>query len=182
VPDFLALPLFLPGLAVVALLGLVVCRWLAARLECSRLHAWIMVVSLGIVVAATLTPLRAALDQGPTGPKPCDLSRIWFAPLDVYLRPGDIPGNVLMFIPLGVALGLLPASPARVPLILGALLLPVIVEGTQLVATALDRACQSGDVVDNLAGLVAGLLLGSASAAIGSAIAARRGRRARPAR
>jgi glycopeptide antibiotics resistance protein len=179
-PDFLALPLFLPGLAAVALLGLVVCRWLAVRLGCSPLHAWILVVSLGIVLAATLTPLRAALDQGPTGPKPCDLSRIWFAPLEVYLRPGDIPGNVLMFIPLGLALGLLPASRARVPLILGALLLPVVVETTQLVATVLDRACQSGDVVDNLAGLVAGLLVGSVAAAIGSAVAAFRARRVRP--
>jgi glycopeptide antibiotics resistance protein len=181
-PDFLALPLFLPGLAILALLGLVVCRWVASRLACSPLHAWILLVSLAIVLAATLTHLRAALDQGPTGPKPCDFSRIWFAPLEVYLRPGDIPGNVLMFIPLGVALGLLPASRARIPLILGALLLPVVVETTQLAATVLDRACQSGDVVDNLAGLVVGLFVGGVAAAIGNGIAALRRRGSQPER
>ena len=179
-PDFESLPLFLPALAVAALLGLVMSRWLAARLGCSPLHAWILVVSLGIVLAATLTPLRAALDEGPTGPKPCDLSRLWFAPLDVYLRPGDIPGNVLMFIPLGLFLGLLPASRGRGPLIVGALLLPVAIEATQLAATALDRACQSGDVVDNLAGLIAGLLVGSVAAAIGGAISAWSARRRPP--
>lgn len=179
-PDFLAVPLFLPGLAVAAILGLVVCRRLARTLGCSPLHAWFLVVSLGIVLAATLTPLRAALDQGATGPKPCDLSRIWFAPLADYLRPGDIAGNVLMFMPLGFALGLLPPSGARTPLIAGGLLLPVVIETSQLAAGVLDRACQSGDVVDNLAGLVGGLLLGTVAAALGSVAAALGGRRTRP--
>jgi glycopeptide antibiotics resistance protein len=166
-PDFLAVPLFLPGLAVTALLGLVVRHWLAAELGCSPLHAWILVVSLGIVLAATLTPLRAALVDGATGPTACDLSRIGFAPLAAYLRPGDIAGNVLMFMPLGLAVRLLPPSGHRTRLIAGLFLLPVVIEASQLAAGFLARACQSGDVVDNLAGLVAGLLLGSFAAALG---------------
>jgi glycopeptide antibiotics resistance protein len=105
---------------------------------------------------------------------------MWFAPLDVYLRPGDIAFNVLLFIPLGLALGLLPPSKARVPLIVGALLLPAVIEATQLAARALDRACQSGDVVDNLTGLLIGLVVGGAAAALGGAIAGWRGRRVRP--
>ena len=181
-PGFLAVPWFLPGLAVAALLGLVVCRRLAATLGCTPLHAWFLVVSLGIVLAATLTPLRDALDQGATGPKPCDLSRIWFAPLADYLRPGDIAGNVLMFIPLGLALGFLPPSGARLPLIGGALLLPVVIETSQLAVGILDRACQGGDVVDNVAGLVGGLLLGSIAAALVSVAAALAGRATPPER
>jgi glycopeptide antibiotics resistance protein len=167
-PEFLALPLFLPGLAVAAVLGLVVSRWLAAELGCSSLHAWILVVSLGIVLAATLTPLRAALDHGFTGQPSCDLSRIWFAPPADYLRPGDIAGNVLLFIPLGLAVRLLPPSGHRTRLIAGLFLLPVVIEASQLTAGFLGRACQGGDVVDNLAGLVVGVLLGSVLAALAS--------------
>lgn len=179
-PDFIALPLFLPGLAVAALLGLVACRWLAAKLGCSPFHAWILVLSLGLVLAATLTPLKAALDGGATGPAACDTSRIWFAPLAAYLRPGDIAGNVLMFIPLGLAARTLPPSGLRTRLIAGLFLLPLVIETSQLAAGFLARACQTGDVVDNLAGLVGGLLLGSIVAAVGSFVAAHVWRRARP--
>lgn len=160
-PDFLVLPLFLPGVAVAALLGLDVRHRLAARLGCSPVHAWILVVSLGIILAATLTPLRAALEQGATGPKACNMSRLWLAPLASYLRLGDIAGNVLMFIPLGLAVRLLPRSGARTRLLVGVFLLPVVIEVSQLAAGFLARACQAGDVVDNLAGAVIGILLGS---------------------
>lgn len=169
--DFLAVPLFLPGLAVAALLGLVVGRPLATKLGCSPFHAWFLVVSLGIVLAATLTPLRAAFEQGATGPTSCDLSRIWFAPLAAYLRPGDIAGNVLMFIPLAFAIRLLPPSGPRRRLIVGLFLLPIVIEASQLTVGFLDRACQGGDVVDNSAGVVVGLLLGSVVALLGSVVA-----------
>ena len=173
-PGFLAVPLFLPGLAIAALLGLVVCQWLAKKLRCAPIHAWILVVSLGIVLAATLTPLRAAFDHDAVPLTSCDLSRIWFAPLAAYLRPGDIAGNVLMFIPLGLTLGLLPPSGARTRLIGTVLLLPVAIETIQLAAGFLVRACQSGDVVDNLAGLVAGLLAGLLLGTIAAALRVRR--------
>lgn len=59
-----------------------------------------------------------------------------------------------------MAIGLLPASRARNGVVIMALLLPPAVELTQGVVVALDRACQGGDVFDNLVGLGIGLIAG----------------------
>ena len=40
--------------------------------------------------------------------------------------------------------------------------MPFLIEAVQLVATPLGRVCQSGDVVDNLTGLVIGLVAAAA--------------------
>jgi hypothetical protein len=61
-----------------------------------------------------------------------------------------------------VAIGLWPRSRIKVALIVGAVALPIVIETIQLVATALDRACQSADASDNLTGLAIGLVLGFA--------------------
>ena len=44
--------------------------------------------------------------------------------------------------------------------VVGAALLPLTIESIQLAATPLGRACQGGDVVDNLLGLALGLAAG----------------------
>jgi len=64
-------------------------------------------------------------------------------------------------VPLGVVIGLLPCSRRKAALLVAAVALPFVVEGLQLVVTALDRACESADVADNLTGLVLGVALGS---------------------
>ena len=159
--DLVAVPLFLPALAAWAVVGALAARRIGRRLGIHPVHAFGLVVSLGIVLSATLTPQGAALVRGATGPATCDLSRLGFASIHDYLVLGDIQGNVLMFIPLGVALALLPASRNRAALVLAGALVPVCIETTQLMLGFLDRACQSGDVVDNLLGLGIGLALGA---------------------
>ena len=67
---------------------------------------------------------------------------------------------MLLLVPLGLTIGLLPASRRKSVILVLALALPFIVEGTQLVAVPVDRACQAGDVFDNLLGLVLGLATG----------------------
>jgi len=64
-------------------------------------------------------------------------------------------------------IGVLPRSPCRVPILVAAIILPFVIEGFQLVASPLGRACQSGDVIDNLTGLVLGLGAGWAIEWIG---------------
>jgi glycopeptide antibiotics resistance protein len=82
--------------------------------------------------------------------------------------------NVLLFVPLGVTVGLA-SSPRRLLALLGlALALPVAIEAIQLVATPLDRACQSGDVIDNVSGFLVGFvpaLLASVAIRAGRAFA-----------
>jgi glycopeptide antibiotics resistance protein len=154
------LPWFLPGVVVSIVVGAALSRALARRLDIGRPLAWVIIVAVGIILAATLTPLRGSInfDATSTG---CDLSRIGPAPLRVLLRFDDESLNVALFIPLGIAIGVVPRLGPRIGLIAAAAALPFAIEYIQLVAPALDRGCQSGDVVDNLSGLVIGLVIGA---------------------
>jgi glycopeptide antibiotics resistance protein len=69
---------------------------------------------------------------------------------------------VVLFLPLGLALGLVPPDRGwrRSAIALG-LLSPFIVEGTQLLVRTLGRGCEAADIVDNLTGMVLGLVLGA---------------------
>ena len=122
--------------------------------------AWLLLVSLGTIVAATLTPQLDALARGAQSSGRCDLGRLSLAPLSMYLRPNETSANVALFVPLGVALGLLPRGPRTYVCVAAALALPLVIETTQLLLPALQRGCQSADVVDNLAGLLLGLVIG----------------------
>jgi glycopeptide antibiotics resistance protein len=154
------LPLFLPGVAISIVVGLVASGALGRALDIRRAIAFVMVLSLGIIFAATLTPQAGALGTGARGPGYCDFSRIWLAPWERLLSISDASGNVLMFIPLGVTIGLVPRSRRKAAIVVGAIALPFAIEMTQLLVPAMDRACESADVVDNLMGLALGLVAG----------------------
>jgi glycopeptide antibiotics resistance protein len=77
-----------------------------------------------------------------------------------YLTFGTTSLNVILFVPLGIFLALLPRSRATVFAVIGAALLPVAIESIQFVATPLGRACQGADVIDNMLGLALGLAAG----------------------
>jgi len=157
------LPWFVPGVAISVVVSLAACGAVGRALGVRRGVAWVMLLSLGIIVAVTLTPQAAALESGARGLAYCDFSRIGLAPWDELTSASEASGNVLMFIPLGVAIGLLPRSRRKAAIVVGAIALPFVIETTQLVVPWLDRACESADVVDNLAGLVLGLVAGSAA-------------------
>jgi hypothetical protein len=169
------LPWFLPGAAVSFVLSLIASGVVGRALGMPRSLAWALVLSLGIILSATLTPLSEALAYGATGTASCDLSRVWLAPLGDYLRAPDPAGNVLMFVPLGATIALIPRSRRKTAVFLGAILLPFAIETAQLLMPVLDRACESADVVDNLAGLVLGLAFGAGGGWLVSAL--RRGDR-----
>jgi VanZ family protein len=154
-------PWLWPGVLVSFLAAVAVSAHLGRVLGTRRTLAGALVLGVGIVLAATLTPSAEALASGARGEMTCDLTRMGRAPLAELLAIDDTSLNVLLFVPLGVVVGLLPRSRAKVTVVVATLALPLAVEVLQLLATGLDRTCQSADVIDNLTGLLLGLGLGS---------------------
>lgn len=159
--DLDVLPFLVPGLLLSMLVAVPLSEPVGRALGTGRSIGWGLVVGLGLVFAATLTPLRAGLDLGATGIGTCDLSRIGIAPLRELFRLNDTSLNVLLFIPLGLVLGLIPGSRRKVVLAAVAVVLPVAIESAQLVLPVLGRGCQSADVFDNLTGLGLGFVVGT---------------------
>lgn len=153
-----------PLAGVALLVAVFIAVWLspvvARRLHASRGLAVLLVVGFGLVLAATLTPDADAL-AGEASDGTCDVSRVWLASVAQLTRVTDISLNVLLFVPLGLAVGLLPRSRAANVITIAAVALPFVVEGTQLLVTALGRGCQTADIVDNLLGLAIGMVLGT---------------------
>ena len=102
------LPWFLPGFATSVVIGFLVRHRAARLLGASPLLGWVVVVSLGIIASATLTPLREGAFEGGAQAEGCDFSRVGLASLKDILELGDTFLNILLFIPLGAALALLP--------------------------------------------------------------------------
>jgi glycopeptide antibiotics resistance protein len=171
--ESLDLPWLLPGVAISVVVSIAVSGAVGRALGVRRAVAWVMVLSLGIILAATLTPQLEALEFGARGSSSCDLSRLGLAPLREVLRLGDTGGNILMFIPLGVAIGLVPRSRRKAAVVIAAIALPFGIETIQLLVPALDRACESADVVDNLTGLVIGLAGGVVAWRLAGAVGGR---------
>jgi glycopeptide antibiotics resistance protein len=149
---FVFIPWFVPGLALSVVLALVfgsmVGRWLRAPF----VVAFVLILSAGAVVSATLTPI-----PGPTEPfGSCDLGRVGLAPLSTLVRLNEVSLNVLLFVPLGVAVALLPRSRRGLAVTALALASPVLIEAMQAVVPVLGRGCQSSDVIDNVTGLLVG--------------------------
>ena len=66
----------------------------------------------------------------------------------------------MLFMPLGIVLGLLPATPRNLALTVSFFLLTIAIELTQALVPALGRGCESADMVDNTVGLIIGLGFG----------------------
>jgi len=155
-----ALPWFLPGVAISAAFALAAGGRVGRALGARRAVAMALIVSLGIVLSATLTPLRGVLDVAGVGTGSCDLSRIGPAPLRELLELNDTSLNVLLFVPLGVSIALIPRSRRKLGVVAAAITLPFAVEATQALVALVGRGCESADVVDNLTGLAIGLGVG----------------------
>jgi VanZ family protein len=153
------LPWFLPGLAITTAIALAVAGGVARRLRTESWIAFLLVMSVGAVLAATIPPTAGQWDH-PSAPGRCDFGRIGLAPLSEYLHFGDTSLNVVLFVPLGLAVGLLGRSPATAGVLMAALALPLAIEAIQSLAPVLGRGCESRDVSDNLLGLGIGLALG----------------------
>jgi glycopeptide antibiotics resistance protein len=153
------LPLLLPVLVAGIGLAAWAARPLARRLGAHPLVAFLLVGSVALIIAVTLTPFVGASPAEPRLGGWCDLSRVGPPPPSLLTRVNDVSLNVLLFVPLGLAVGLLPASSARNAVLMGALALPFAVEAIQSIVTPLGRGCESADVMDNLSGVLLGLAI-----------------------
>jgi glycopeptide antibiotics resistance protein len=154
-----ALPLVAPGMFLWAAVAPFLSRFFGA----SRLHAALLLMALGLVLVATLPPTGATLAGRGSYEEACDLSRMTFAPFSELLRLNATSLNVLLFIPLGIALGSLPWSRRSVATVAAAFLLSVAIELFQLSVPILGRECQSADIIDNTMGLIIGLTVGASA-------------------
>ena len=162
---------FVPGVAVSFVVSLALAGYAGRVLRIRRSRSWAILMAIGIIVSATLTPSREAFEYGTSGISvPCELTRIGPAPLAELLAVTDASLNVLLFGPLGIAIGLLPRSRLKAALICGAIALPFAIESIQLLVPVLGRACQSSDVADNLTGLVLGLAVGTVAGRVAAAL------------
>ena len=132
-----------------------VARWLGT----GRIVAVLLLFGFGFVMSATLLPTADALaGNGSTGS--CDLSRIGLPTLEELTRVNDTSLNVLLFVPLGIGVGLLPRTRAAGAAVVVAVSLTFVVEMVQLLLPVLGRGCQTADMVDNLLGLGIGFVAG----------------------
>jgi hypothetical protein len=154
------LPWLIPASVAALGVSLVASGFAARRLGIHRVLAALLLLSAGVVLAGTLSPL-ATPDVLPPGiPRTCDLSRTWLATPADLANGNDVVINILMLMPLGFAIGAVPFSGRKVALIAAGIALPFAIEGIQLVIVDLGRGCQAADVVDNLTGLLIGLAAG----------------------
>lgn len=163
-------PGFIPGFAVSIVVAFAMSGRLLRALGVSRPLAWALALSLGTIVSATLTPgAEAPIGHGGQ----CDLSRI-IPSIPEFLSRVEDGLNVVLFVPLGLTIGLLSRSRRKAAIATTAFLLPFAVETIQLVVAPLHRACQSSDVTENLGGLLVGLVIGTLAGRIWAKLRVRR--------
>jgi glycopeptide antibiotics resistance protein len=156
---FGTVPLSALALAVSIVLAVALSSRAAAWLETRRSVAALVVLGFGLVISATLVPTGAALEGVPSDGV-CDTSRVGFASIEQLTSVNTSSLNVLLFMPLGFAVGLLPWSRPAAIVALAAASLTFVVEAIQLLLPLLGRGCQTADMVDNLMGLAIGLVMG----------------------
>jgi hypothetical protein len=167
VPGLLSgVPWLLPGTALSIVAGVALSRSVAERLRSPRALGFALVAALGVIASVTLTPIGEATGGVTSGLAGCDLTRLGPPAIADLLTLNDVSLNVLLFFPLGMTIGMVPAAHARALLVVAAIVLPFAVERIQLVYVVLGRGCQGADIIDNLIGLALGLAAGSAALAI----------------
>ena len=134
-----ALPWFLPGLAATTAIALAVAGRVARRLHTATWIAFLLVMSVGIVLAATIPPDGGGFSHDPSAPGGCDFGRIGLAPFSHYVRLGETSLNAALFVPLGLALGLQSRPKAATGVFVAALGIPLAIEAAQWLVSMLDR-------------------------------------------
>lgn len=150
-------PRLLVGLPAALLVAVLAGRRVAAATDCNRFTGFVLAFSVTAILVITLLPMPPT--DGPLEGPRCLIPGLYAFRSGELFRIDDVSLNVVMFVPLGIAVAWLPPSSRRRVLAL-AIALPWVVEGIQLVVPALGRTCQSVDITTNLLGLAIGLVGG----------------------
>lgn len=152
---FHSAPWVLPALVVTLLISLLVYRWLARKFHVAPWFMFGFMLCLGSILSITLTPGEwnpsHYCNMRVTFPRPSDL---------VFLTERGL--NVWLFVPLGLVLSQTPRPRLGALFFAGAIALPFVIEGLQLMVPGIGRSCQATDVVTNLTGLFLGSFAGLA--------------------
>ncbi|MDX3071648.1 VanZ family protein [Streptomyces sp. NPDC088354] len=157
-----AMPLFWPGALLSSVAAGVCARRTARRLGTGPVTAFCLVLALGGIAVTTLladiTLEPNAMRRFGAGTFATD----WTLP-----GPADLAGfgqrglNVLLFVPLGLAVARTRPARRALGLAAAAAVLPFAIEAVQYEVVWLLRAADAQDIADNLCGLLAGLILGA---------------------
>jgi hypothetical protein len=154
-------PLLVPGVAIAVIAGVALAPAVASRTGLSPLLAGTLVVAVGAIIAITLTPGSGSGSFG----------RSWCGGLFPAPRLYQLASlssehglNIVLFVPLGVLIGLIPRVRPFAIVAMGAIAMPIAIEWIQYSVPRLDRICQTWDALENLIGLAIGLGLGVAIA------------------
>jgi glycopeptide antibiotics resistance protein len=161
-------PLFIPGVILSVAVAVVLAPAVSRALGGRAVASFLLIASFGIAVSATLTPLLGSLESGVTSTGTCDLDGLGLAPFSVYLRPSEASLNVLLFVPLGFAVGLLPYRRQTAIVAAAALALPFAIELAQMLLPMLGRGCEGADVIHNVLGVTIGIGVGAAARVVAS--------------
>lgn len=161
------------ALAVMTVLAVALSARVAAWLHARRHVAALLLFGFGLVISATLVPTAAAL-EGVTSDGMCDTTRVGFASLQELTSVNFASLNVLLFVPLGLAVGLLPRNRAAAVVVVAAVSLTFVVETIQLLVPVFGRGCQTADMFDNLLGLAIGVVMGMLARPVSRSIQWRR--------
>jgi hypothetical protein len=151
------LPLFWPAAVLVLALSAGLSGWVGRLLRTSPWLAFAWLASLGVIIAATLTPSVAAFIPVDRGPE-CVLTDFGPPALRELVYPNETSLNVALFVPLGAMCGLLRRWSSVAVTAMLAAALPFVIEAGQRIIGGLGRVCSTADVADNLTGLFIGLV------------------------
>jgi glycopeptide antibiotics resistance protein len=154
-------PGFFPGTLLAVVISVATSGLVSKVLYVSRCLAFSLIITLGLILSATLTVGEEELIKSSNEVRCCDFTRL--APVSVaeLLALNETSLNVFLFVPFGLVIGLIHHSPRKVPILVAAIALPFCIETVQLLIPVMNRTCQSEDVIDNLFGLVVGFILGT---------------------
>jgi len=146
---------FLPNLALTLVISALMAVLVAPVLHLPRwrLALWTVAVSVPLAYTWSATAASPLTDFCATGVTP------WLDWNLVTRR--EVIANLLLFLPAGFAVAVLPQA-RWLPALLATLAAPVVVELVQAVHKPLNRACEFGDIINNISGAILGFALGSA--------------------
>ncbi len=123
-------PWLLPGSLIALVVSLLAARPVGRWMGVSPVVAGVMILNLGVFLAATLTPPASGFSFEVAVARTCDMSRIGLASPADWFNPPDTAGNMVVLIPLGFAIALIPRSRRKAAVLIGAIALPFVIESS----------------------------------------------------
>lgn len=140
---------FQTNLLVTILIVAVAAPWLSrwTKVRWWRVALWLLTVAMPLAYTWTV-----ATGAGTPG---CHWGQPPWAFVPQANNP-EITFNILMLVPAGAAAWLWPDGPRRLAALFCALVTPAVVEFGQYLFPQLHRACQAGDIINNVIGVLVG--------------------------